>query len=100
MFAIGDREWPGISKLAEEAGEVLQVVGKLMGTGGEVRHWNVADLKRALEDEVADLAAAIEFVSRRCGLDEVRMRARVLEKMQRFERWHDEGTARRGRGRS
>lgn len=40
MFAIGSPVWPGLSKLAEEAGETLQVVGKLMGTGGESAHWD------------------------------------------------------------
>lgn len=33
MFAIGDKEWPGISKLIEEAGEVLQICGKAHGNG-------------------------------------------------------------------
>lgn len=68
MFAIGDEEWPGISKLAEEAGEVLQVIGKLMGTRGQTKHWNVPDLKKALEDEIADLDAAIAFVKVHCKL--------------------------------
>ena len=40
MFAIGDKKWPGISKLVEEAGEVTQVAGKLMGSGGDILHWD------------------------------------------------------------
>lgn len=27
-YAIGSKKWPGLTKLIEEAGEVLQVVGK------------------------------------------------------------------------
>lgn len=30
MFSIGSKRWPGISKLIEECGEVLQIAGKLM----------------------------------------------------------------------
>lgn len=44
-FAIGAQEWPGISKLIEEAGEVQQVCGKLLATYGETKHWDKSDLK-------------------------------------------------------
>lgn len=88
MFAIGDEEWPGISKLAEEAGEVLQVIGKLLQTKGQTKHWNVPDLKVALEDEIADLDAAINFVKTHCKLDQNRMADRFVEKYDRFEEWH------------
>jgi hypothetical protein len=33
-FAIGSDAWPGTSKLLEEQGELVQVLGKLMATGG------------------------------------------------------------------
>ncbi len=33
-FSIGSDIWPGISKLIEEAAEVGQVCGKLIGSGG------------------------------------------------------------------
>ena len=28
MFAYGDTEWPGIAKLNEECGEVIQIIGR------------------------------------------------------------------------
>lgn len=90
-FAIGDKQWPGISKLIEEAGEVLRICGKLMGARGERVHWNVPDLKAELEDEIADLTAACAFVIGTCGLDKNRILARYQEKLIRFHKWHKLG---------
>jgi hypothetical protein len=60
-YSIGSNTWAGLSKLLEEAGEVVQVGGKLLGTGGEIAHWDGSDLRVRLRDEMADLAAAIDF---------------------------------------
>lgn len=91
MFAIGDKDWPGISKLVEEAGEVLQICGKLMGTRGALKHWNVENLKEALEDEIADLTATCAFVIGACHLDRKRILDRYVVKLNRFNRWHSLG---------
>lgn len=95
MFAIGDERWPGISKLSEEAGEVLQVVGKLMGTGGEREHWNIPDLKEALEHEIADLSAAIDFVIAYCAMDRDAIHKRMMNKIRLFEHWHEQARLKR-----
>lgn len=87
-FAIGSRTWPGISKLVEELGEVAQVAGKLIATGGQARHWDGTDLRTRLEDELADLSAAIAFVVARNGLDDGRIAARREAKLLLFEEWH------------
>ena len=55
VFAIGALVWPGISKLLEEAGEVVQVGGKLLGTDGAEGHWDGSNLRTRLEDEIAEL---------------------------------------------
>lgn len=88
MFAIGDQDWPGISKLIEEMGEVQQICGKLLGTRGNLRHWNVPDLRVALEDELADLWAALTFVQKYAGLDQKRMADRVIAKLDKLIEWH------------
>jgi NTP pyrophosphatase (non-canonical NTP hydrolase) len=90
-FAIGSTLWPGLSKLAEEAGEVVQVIGKLMGTGGAVMHWDGSNLAARLEDEVADLSAAMTFVIRHCRLDVEAIDQRAVAKLQLFDEWHKEG---------
>lgn len=89
MFAIGSPRWPGIAKLDEEAGEVLQVIGKLMGTGGETNHWDGTDLQARLIEEIGDVLAACEFVVSVNHLDHESVNARRAEKLALFYRWHN-----------
>jgi NTP pyrophosphatase (non-canonical NTP hydrolase) len=92
MFAIGSPKWPGLSKLDEEAGEVVQVIGKLMGTGGDPDHWDGTDLRIRLQEEIADVLAACDFVQlvNPYALDEVAIAERRREKLETFLRWHRE----------
>lgn len=90
MFAIGDADWPGISKLIEECGEIAQVCGKLMGTRGGTEHWEGRPLDERMEDELADLQAAIRFVIKHNPLDATKIAGRSREKLARFEAWHQE----------
>jgi NTP pyrophosphatase (non-canonical NTP hydrolase) len=88
-FSIGQDLWPGIAKLAEECGEVIQVIGKLIATGGRTDHWSGLDLRVALEDEIADLRAAIAFVAAHNEtLNVDRINGRVFRKTELFEEWH------------
>lgn len=98
MFAIGDKEFPGISKLVEEMGELLQTCGKLMGTGGQAEHWDGSNLHDKFREEYADLVAAIMFLGEHNELlvnmtDDQRktLDARVEKKLERFKRWHELG---------
>lgn len=88
MFAIGNSEWPGISKLTEEAGEVLQVCGKLIGTMGNVKHFDGSDLRTRLESELGDLLAAIDFVIEQNGLDKDMISVQHSIKSKLFLEWH------------
>lgn len=90
QFCIGSTVWPGLSKLIEECGEVMQVAGKLMATGGRPDHWDGTDLKERITEELADLMAAAAFVAVRCGLDADAISERRFEKIARFEKWHIE----------
>lgn len=89
-FSIGSDVWSGISKLIEEAGEVTQVCGKLIALAGASEHWDGTNLRERLEDELADLQAAIEFVASRNELDAGRIGRRVDEKIALFNKWHEE----------
>ena len=91
-YAIGSDRWPGISKLIEEAGEVVQVAGKLLATGGAVDHWDGTNLRTRLIDEMGDLLAAIEFVADANGFAN-EVAARCAVKVALFEQWHQEQTA-------
>lgn len=87
-FSIGGHVWPGISKLIEECGEVMQVAGKLMGSRGEPKHWDGTDLKVRIEEEIGDLLAAVDFVVKHNRLDAQAIANRRLKKLDRFDRWH------------
>ena len=89
-YSIGSNMWPGLSKLIEESGEVQQVVGKLIATGGKTKHWDFPDLRECLQEEIADLMAACLFVIEANGLDENVMRDRSRVKLALFHRWHVE----------
>lgn len=90
-YSIGSDHWPGLSKLNEEAGEVVQVIGKIMGTGGRVEHWDgPVDLKTRLEHEIADVMAACHFVMEKNNLDMAEIGRRAMIKKARFEQWHEE----------
>lgn len=89
MFAIGSPKWNGISKLDEEAGEVVQVIGKLMGTGGERMHWDGSDLRQRLIEEIGDVLAACEFVAITNDL-ETDVEIRRDAKLKLFFKWNAE----------
>jgi NTP pyrophosphatase (non-canonical NTP hydrolase) len=88
MFAIGSQSWPGLSKLAEEAGETLQVIGKLMGTGGVTAHWDGTDLRARLIEEISDLMAACDFVVSVNALNPSAIKDRRQRKLALFLDWH------------
>lgn len=90
-FAFGDEQWPGIAKLVEECGEVIQVAGKLMMTHGNPAHWS-GDLRPMLVDELGDLLAAIGFVAKwsLSEEEETALNRRCEEKWIKFEAWHDD----------
>lgn len=89
-FYIGATDWPGLSKLIEEAGEVIQVAGKLIGTDGVVSHWDGSELRERLTEEMADLLAAITFVADR---EKLQIIDRAAKKLALFNEWHVQQTA-------
>lgn len=95
IFAFGNPHWPGLAKLNQECGAVIQEIGKLMMTGGDPVHWS-GDLRERLLAEIADMLAAGEFVLTECFSAEERLRARnrMADKTSKFQHWdrnpHDE----------
>lgn len=89
-YAIGSKHWPGLSKLIEELGELLQVAGKLMATGGDPNHWS-GDLIAMFEEELGDAEAAIDFFVDR-NADKINHEAvtsRRMFKYDLFDGWHE-----------
>lgn len=87
-FSIGSTVCPGLSKLIEECGEVLQVAGKLIATGGTNEHWDGSHLHRRMHDELADLIAAITFYAMNNGVNQKSLTQRAENKIEQFREWH------------
>lgn len=93
QFSIGG-EWSGLAKLAEESGELTQVLGKLIATGGEADHWDGTDLNERLVEELGDVLAAIDHFIIANRLDADAVSERRLGKRMRFNGWYEEATGR------
>lgn len=79
--------WRGIAKLNEECGEVIQLIGKLMAYPAGDHPDGKGHLKHRLEDELADLKAAIAVVMVKNNLDTVRIYKRIEKKQALFATW-------------
>lgn len=91
-YAIGSDHWPGVSKLIEELGELEQVLGKLIATGGETAHWDGSDLRRRFVEEIGDVLAACRFFAHE-NLDpeeNIAISSRQRQKERTFRQWHAE----------
>jgi NTP pyrophosphatase (non-canonical NTP hydrolase) len=91
-FSIGSDSWPGLAKLAEECGELVQVIGKLIASNGQSTHWDgKGDLMARLIEEMGDVRAAMIFLCESNGIDKADVHARADTKLERFRRWHAAG---------
>jgi len=86
----------GLSKLAEEAGEMLQIVGKLLqypyhqASQYPGVHPDGTHLRTRLTEEMADLMAALEFVADKMQLDVEAIDKRACYKVVLFRQWDSE----------
>lgn len=89
--------WPGTAKLAEECGELVQVIMKIVSTAGTMQFLDGQTVgSERLVEEMADVEAALEFV-RRHALTLTEQRALIVrrsEKLNLFERWRREEASR------
>jgi NTP pyrophosphatase (non-canonical NTP hydrolase) len=95
MYCFRSEKLRGLAKINEEAGEVIQVIGKLMMTQGEAEHWSGNNLYKDLANELADLEAAISIFKRynfAIPMDE-KYTSRYAEKYNKFEQWIKEKDA-------
>jgi len=92
-FSIGGQIWPGTSKLLEESGELVQVLGKLIGSHGDPAHYDGTDLNKRAAEEIADVLAAIEFWREQNSNAEADafIEARRVAKLDLFRQWHRDG---------
>lgn len=88
-FSIGAQRWPGLAKLAEECGELTQVIGKIVAYP-DGPHPDGTDLVERLRKEMGDVTAALGYVEDANVLDKDKaITDRVRAKLARFWRWHE-----------
>lgn len=87
----------GLVKLMEECGELTQVCAKRAAypRGKHPDEYREKPLNERIEEEMGDVLGAIQFVTKKLGLDRTRIIMRGAKKFARFKGW-DKDT-RRGR---
>ena len=92
-YAIGSDVWPGLSKVIEEMGEALVVLGKIIGAGGVTDYWGGRDLRAEAVEELADVMGTIGyFCEHNFTIEETEeLLDRSEMKRDRFNDWHDNG---------
>lgn len=83
--------WRGVGKLVEEAGEVLQLLGKLIPFPDGNHPDGKGHLRERLTDEIADLYAALDYFVDNNGLQHERIETRRKEKLEKFFAWRLSG---------
>jgi len=78
----------GLTKLLEECGELSQVAAKLIAFPSGNHPDGGLPLQQRLEEEIADVCAAIALVADNFKLDPDRIMARGDKKRAQFEAWH------------
>ena len=79
----------GLAKLIEECGELQQIAGKKLAYFHCNNHPDdKGPLKERLEDECADVMAAILFVIEAMELDLTKIEERTKNKYDKFSLWH------------
>lgn len=88
-YMLSCKEFPGLAKVVEESGELGQVFGKIMSCGGlRFNPWGGADLGAKLDEEAADLLAALTYMIVNCPhIDEDIVFNRAHRKIALFEEW-------------
>lgn len=87
----------GLAKLSEEAGEALQIAGKLIqypelqtDRSPLARHPDGSQLRTRLEEELGDVLAAVSFVMNKLQLDFTAIDQRMKAKLALFNQWDNE----------
>lgn len=90
-YSIGSEVWNGSSKFIEECGELLVVIGKMIGNGGNLEHWS-GNLYPMFLEEIADVEASIEYFKNKNFTDEAKefIEARKQRKLHLYEKWNEE----------
>lgn len=77
----------GLTKLAEECGELVQAAMKKSAYMDSKHPDKKGDLDKRIEEEMADVLAACEFVQSTLKLNRKAIQKRKEMKLKRFKKW-------------
>lgn len=77
----------GLTKLIEECGELTQVAAKKQAYLDDKIHPDGSDLEIRLQEEIADVLAAIDFVIITLKLDDPAITTRKYSKFNQYIEW-------------
>ena len=77
----------GANKVQEECGELLQALAKREAAGPGRRHWDGSLVDLRVEEEMADVLAAIQYAAERMGLNQKLIAARMEKKYALYCKW-------------
>lgn len=80
----------GRSKLTEECGELIQVLGKIDAYGVGKHPDGLKNLGDRLHDEIADVEAALAFVKKKMKLNKKLIAKRKARKLNMYWTWDKE----------
>jgi len=84
----------GLTKLMEECGELTAIAAKKVAfMHTDVHPDGAGSMKQRLEEEVADVIAAIGLVCQTFGLNEEHIMTRTEKKLALFKKWHADKNA-------
>jgi hypothetical protein len=93
-YSIGSETWPGLSRLAADAAQVVRVACTIMGNGGDTLHEaETTGLRESLQEELGDLRAAIDYVIGKNALDWDAVNRRRDRRRSLYERGTDDDRA-------
>lgn len=85
-YTMSSQDWPGLAKLAEECGELVQVIGRII----QGYHPN-GELLHNLIDEMGDVRASLIFVCESNGIPKKAVHDRADIKLEKYRGWRDRG---------
>lgn len=80
----------GLTKLVEECAELSQIAAKKMAYLDVDIHPDGNNMKDKLEEEIADVLAAISFVTNKFDLNSDFIETRKKIKISKYEKWDNE----------
>ena len=80
----------GLTKLSEECGELVQAACKKIAYMDRKHPDGKGNMNARIEEEMADVRAACDFVEAKLGLNKKAIQKRRKMKLKRFNKWDAE----------